>query len=163
MPPPAPTLIGRIKARIVFFKMPASTSRRWEHFPHEADMGVRGYGATRDEAFEQTALALMHVVCDPRAVALTHTVAIECDAPDDELLLVDWLNALIYEMATRHLLFGAFEVHSDGQHLTAKARGEPLDVARHQPAVEPKGATYTGLYVGRDADGVWRAQCVVDV
>ena len=126
-------------------------------------MGVRGYGATREAAFEQAAVALIHVMCDPRDIAWTQTIAIDCHAPDNELLLVDWLNALIYEMATRHILFGAFEVHIDGFHLTAEARGEPIDVVRHQPAVEIKGATYTELYVGQDASGVWCAQCVVDV
>lgn len=25
---------------------------RWEHYPHEADMGVRGFGTTKAEAFE---------------------------------------------------------------------------------------------------------------
>ncbi len=126
-------------------------------------MGVRGCGATREAAFEQTALALMHVICDPRDIAQTQTIAIDCHAPDNELLLVDWLNALIYEMATRHMLFSAFVVHIEGFHLSAQARGEPIDVARHQPAVEIKGATYTELHVGQEAGGVWCAQCVVDV
>jgi SHS2 domain-containing protein len=111
--------------------MPANAAQRWEHFAHEADMGVRGCGATRDAAFEQAAVALIHVMCDPRDIAQTQTIAIDCAAPDNELLLVDWLNALIYEMATRHVLFGAFEVHIDGYHLTARVRGEPIDVARH--------------------------------
>jgi tRNA nucleotidyltransferase (CCA-adding enzyme) len=143
--------------------MLANATQGWEHFTHEADMGVRGCGTTQEVAFQQAALALMNVVCDPRDVALTHTITIDCDAPDNELLLVDWLNALIYEMATNHVLFGAFEVHIDGYHLTAKAWGEPIDVARHQPAVEIKGATYTELHVGQDAGGLWCAQCVVDV
>jgi SHS2 domain-containing protein len=38
-----------------------------------------------------------------------------------------------------------------------------VDVARHQPAVEIKGATYTELKVGRTDNGLWFAQCVVDV
>jgi tRNA nucleotidyltransferase (CCA-adding enzyme) len=88
---------------------------------------------------------------------------IECEAPDDELLLVDWLDALIYAMATRRLLFRRFEVRGEGRRILARAWGEPLDVARHQPAVEVKGATYTEPYVGREADGRWRAQCVVHV
>ena len=28
---------------------------RWEHFPHDADVGVRGWGTTAAEAFEQAA------------------------------------------------------------------------------------------------------------
>ncbi len=135
----------------------------WEHFSHEADIGVRGRGRSKSEAFEQAALAMMHVITDPARVARTECVDIRCQAPDDELLLADWLNAVVYEMATRGLLFGAFEVEIDGADLRARACGERLDVARHQPAVEVKGATYTELHVGRDADGLWTAQCVVDV
>ena len=126
-------------------------------------MGVRGYGANRAQAFEQAALALMHVIGDPGNVAPAEAVAIECEAPDDELLLVDWLNALIYEMATRRMLFNRFEVQLRDHTLSATAYGEPIDQARHQAAVEAKGATYTELKVARDATGEWRAQCVVDV
>jgi len=70
---------------------------------------------------------------------------------------------LIYAMATRNMLFGRFDVRIDDGSLTAKAWGEALDRARHQPAVEVKGATYTALSVARRDDGVWVAQCVVDV
>ena len=51
-------------------------------------------------------------------------VDISCDAPDDELLLADWLNALIYEMATRKVLFSRFEVQISGHHLQATAWGK---------------------------------------
>jgi len=137
--------------------------RRWEHFPHEADIGVRGIGATPAEAFEQAALAMTAAITEPSRVAASVAVDIRCEAPDDELLLVDWLNALVYEMATRKLLFSRFEVRIDGRRLTARAWGEPADSARHQPAVEVKGATYTALRVAREASGEWSAQCVVDV
>jgi len=135
----------------------------WEHFAHEADMGVRGWGATLNDAFEQSAMALTAVITDLAAVAPRQAVQIDCAAPDQELLLADWLNALIYEMATRGLLFSRFEVRIDESRLHATAWGEPVDVARHRPAVEVKGATYTELRVGRFMDGRCFAQCVVDV
>jgi tRNA nucleotidyltransferase (CCA-adding enzyme) len=136
---------------------------RWEHFPHAADMGVRGYGATRDQAFEQAALALSAIVTDLDSVRPQQAVEIHCEAPDDELLFVDWLNAIVYEMATRRMLFGRFEVRIEGSRLSATAYGEPLDVARHEPSVEIKGATYTALRVRPEPDGRWVAQTVVDV
>ena len=135
---------------------------RWEHFPHGADIGVRGFGATREQAFE-AAVALSAVITDPAGIACTDVAEISCQAPDDELLLVDWLNALVYEMATRNWLFGRYAVQISGQVLTAHAWGEALDSARHCPAVEVKGATYTALRVAQEADGSWIAQCVVDV
>ena len=135
----------------------------WEHFEHEADIGVRGIGDTPEEAFAQAALAMTAVVTELDRVQARESVAIRCEAPDLELLFVDWLNALVYEMATRHWLFSRFEIALDGQQLTGRAWGEPVEVARHEPAVEVKGATYTMLDVHRRDDGQWQAQCVVDV
>ena len=136
---------------------------RWEHFPHQADVGVRGIGASKAEAFEQAAIALTAVILDPKELTGEEVVAVTCEAPDDELLLVDWLNALVYHMATRRLLFGRFEVHLDDHRLHARAWGEPIDIVRHQPAVEVKGATLTSLRVEQEPGGTWVAQCVVDV
>ena len=135
----------------------------WEHFPHGADIGVRGIGATREEAFEQAALALTAVVIDPVLVEPKRAVEIAREAPDEELLLADWLNALVYEMVTLNMVFARFSVQLDGGKLHATAWGEPLDAARHHPAVEVKGATYTELAVTHRGDGQWVAQCVVDV
>jgi len=132
-------------------------------FPHEADIGVRGIGATPAEAFAEAAVALTSVICDPVRVAPERAVAIECSAPDAELLLVDWLNALIFEMATRNMLFSRFEVALEGERLRATAWGEAVEVGRHQPAAEVKGASFCELKVARQADGRWLAQCVVDV
>jgi len=125
-------------------------------------MGVRGFGATEAEAFEQAALAMTAVVTDPDSIEPRERVSLECEAPDDELLLADWLNSLIYEMATRKMLFGRFAVRIEGTRLSAEAWGERADVARHHPAVEIKGATYTALRVAREDSG-WVAQTVVDV
>jgi SHS2 domain-containing protein len=136
---------------------------RWEHFSHMADLGVRGHGANLEEAFEQAAVALTAVIVDPTEVSASQPVSFECSAPDLELLLTDWLNALIYEMATRKMLFSRFEVKLDGTRLKATAWGEAVDRQRHQPAVEAKGATYTELKVIQEKDGSWIAQCVIDV
>jgi SHS2 domain-containing protein len=140
-----------------------STTSRWEHFPHQADIGVRGLAATLEQAFEQAALALTAVITDPAEVAAKEKLQLTCMAPNAELLLVDWLNSLIFEMATRNMLFSRFEVHIEGNNLTAQVWGETLEVERHHPAVEIKGATYTSLKVAKQPDGIWLAQCVVDV
>jgi SHS2 domain-containing protein len=136
---------------------------RWEHFEHGADIGVRGYGESPAAAFEQAALAMTAGVTDPASVRPTTSVDIACSAPDNELLLVDWLNAIVFEMATRAMLFSRFEVRLEANALHGRAWGEGIDKARHDPAVEIKGATYTALSVDCDDRGQWIAQCVVDV
>jgi SHS2 domain-containing protein len=139
------------------------TDARWEHFEHGADVGVRGIAPTLGGAFEQAALALTAVVADPATVQASDSVDIACEAADDELLLVAWLNAVVSTMAVRRMLFSHFEVRLDGRRLQARASGEPVDVRRHRPAVEVKGATCTELRVGRTGDEQWLAQTVVDV
>ena len=146
----------------------------WETFAHDADIGVRGFGATMAEAFAGAAMAMTSAICDPARVGAGDTVRIECTAADAEMLLVDWLNALVYEMATRRMLFSRFEVAIEDERaavgagrgklcLRATVRGEPVDVPRHQPAAEAKGASFCELAVRQEAEGRWSAQCVVDV
>ncbi|MEQ1440352.1 archease [Fontimonas sp. SYSU GA230001] len=141
----------------------AAVLPRWEHFEHRADIGVRGIGNSLEQAFEQAALALTAVITDPAGVRAQQPVAIDCRGADRERLLVDWLNALVFEMANRRMLFSRFEVQIVGQQLAATAWGEALDPARHRPAAEVKGATPTELRTWRDALGQWIAQCVVEV
>ena len=61
------------------------------------------------------------------------------------------------------MLFSRFLVAFKGHVLDGEAWGEAVDVAKHQPAVEVKGATYTALLVRQLDGGEWIAQCVVDV
>jgi tRNA nucleotidyltransferase (CCA-adding enzyme) len=137
-------------------------AREWEHFPHDADVGIRGWGPTPAAAFEEAAEALTAIVTRAEIKSET-SVDVACEAPDLELLFVEWLNAIIYEMAVRNMLFGRFAVRIEGSRLQGTLRGEAVDVARHAPACEPKGATYTALHVVQEPDGIWSAACVVDV
>lgn len=142
---------------------PHESAATWAHFEHGADIGVRGVGDDPAEAFAQAARALTGVITDPDTVRDAVCVEIVCKEADTELLFVDWMNALIYEMATRRMLFSRFEVKIEGADLYARAWGEALEPGRHRPAVEIKGATYTELRVAPMPDGRWLAQCVVDV
>jgi tRNA nucleotidyltransferase (CCA-adding enzyme) len=126
-------------------------------------MGIRGFGRTREEAFGQTALALTAIVADPSKIEQRTCIEIVCEEDDDEMLLWYWLNAVLYEMATRNMLFARFEVAAVDAGIRATAWGEVVDIARHEPAVEVKAATYADLKVECDSRGRWVAQCVVDV
>jgi tRNA nucleotidyltransferase (CCA-adding enzyme) len=136
---------------------------RWEHFPHGADIGVRGFGLTKSQAFEQAALALTAVLTDPAKVTEKSESRFICEAPDDELLFVDWLNALVYAMSWEKMVFCRFKVVLNDHHLQGTAWGEKVDQRKHEPAVEVKGATYTELRVRPVENEGWVAQCVVDV
>ncbi len=135
----------------------------WQHFDHDADIGVRGSGATVAEAFEQAALALTAIVTNIDLVKPRQLVELNAENSDLEMLFVDWLDSIVFEMATRKMLFSRFEVDLSAGKLSARAWGEPVDIEKHHPAVEIKGATLTELRVEKKDSGKWVAQCVVDV
>ena len=135
----------------------------WEHFDHGADIGIRGIAPTLEQAFEQAAIAMTAVITNPDQVSVSKAVSIHCEAPDPELLLLDWINELVYEMSVQGLLFKRYQVAINGGKLSATACGEIVDRQKHQPAVEIKGATFTELHVYQQPEGSWVAQCIVDV
>lgn len=135
----------------------------WEHFDHQADIGIRGYGRTMAEAFEQAGLALTAVITVLSRVRQDGKVEVFCEAPDREMLLADWLNIILREMSAQKMLFSRYQVTIEGNRLRGELWGEKLDRTRHEPAVEVKGASYLHLRVVEDDQGGWIAQCVVDV
>jgi SHS2 domain-containing protein len=139
-----------------------------EQFEHGADVGIRGRGATPEEAFAGAAAALSWLwASDPSSILPEVEAGVTCEAADLERLLVAFLDELIYLFALRRFLFAHLDVRIEAPpgaplRLAAKGAGESYDRARHESTVEPKGATLTALRVARESDG-WVAQCVVDV
>ena len=133
-----------------------------ETFEHQADIGVRGFGASLEEAYENAAAAMYSVMVDIGRIEQRESRTLHVTAGDREQLLVEWLNALLALSDIERMVFSRFEVHIEGNDLSGTAWGERLDRPRHVPKVEVKGATYHLLKVA-DKDGRYTAQCVVDV
>ncbi|NTW59088.1 MAG: archease [Nitrospirae bacterium] len=135
---------------------------QYETFEHEADIGIRGFGTTLEEAFANAAAALYSVMVDITRVDRKEFRGVNVSADDQEQLLVEWLNALLAVSDIERLVFSRFEVRIEGNRLAGTAWGEHLDRTRHHAHVEVKGATYHMLSV-RQEDGRYVVQCVVDV
>jgi len=134
----------------------------FETFEHEADIGIRGYGGTVEEAFQNAAAALVSVMVNIKRIVPTMERTVTVSAPDMELLLIEWLNAILSLSDIERMVFSSFAVTITGTSLSGIAWGEPFDRIRHEPHVEIKGATYHMLKVARE-QGHFVAQCVVDV
>lgn len=143
--------------------MPAYNDGMYETFEHTADLGLRVRAADLDTLFAEAARGLFSVITDdPAAVAPRQRVAVTLPADAPELLLFDWLRALLYRFDAEHLLFSAFEVRVGPAGLAGSAWGEPLDPARHVLGHEVKAITYHGLSVTPVAGG-WEAEFIVDI
>ena len=138
----------------------APRTTRWEHYDHGAGIGVRGFGETKAEAFEQAGLALTAWLADLPRVGQFDAIDLECQAADDEGLLAEWLRALLEQTVTRRLLFSRFAVRIDGTRLRAQAWGEAVDPERHGPVAGRPRLSDETLRVARHGEG-WVAQAAL--
>jgi len=134
----------------------------WEHFSHDADIGIRGIGNNIEEAFEMAAKSLTEVITKLEKISPQIKVQIHCQEDDLEILFYDWINALIYEMDTKKILFNKCHVQINQGRLDAECLGVKINPLTQDLAVDIKGATMTELKVIKIKDQ-WIAQCVVDV
>ena len=136
----------------------------FEIFDHGADAGVRGWGASLEEAFIQGARAMFSLMTDDlQSINCSSQVRIQAAGYDRESLFVAWLNALLTESDLHGLLLAEFALTlGDDYTLRGSACGEPFSAHPREQGVEVKGATFcqAAVYV---QDGKWIAQCVVDV
>lgn len=135
----------------------------YEIFEHTADLGLRVRAEDLPELFAEAARGLFAMIAgDLSGIRPVEEFrfAVGGDVPDE--LLRDWLAELLYTFHTRRVLLCEFAVSLDPTGLTATARGEPLDPARHEIDVELKAVTYHGLKLVRE-DLHWLAEVIVDV
>ena len=130
---------------------------------HTADVGIRACGPTREDVFEQAALAMFSLICDPAAVEPREEQRNGLTAESDDLLLAAWLNELLFIFESRRFVFAGFVVDEvGGGRLWARARGERQDAARHEVHAQVKAATYHDLELKRVDEG-WQGTVVFDL
>jgi SHS2 domain-containing protein len=134
----------------------------YEYFEHQADVGIIGYGKTLEEAFVEGAKAMFQVMCEIKNVKAVKKIKIEVEGNDKETMFIEWLNDLLAKKDIEDMFFSEFEVKIDGNKLIGLAKGEKMDLDRHQVKVEVKAATYAQLKV-EEVDKGYKVQCVVDV
>lgn len=130
---------------------------------HTADVGFEAFGATREEVFANAARALMDLIVDLETIEISGSVALEVHGPDPESVLVNWLSELLFLHDAERWLFRDFEIQDLQDHsLSALARGEKFQPARHQAKMLVKAITYHQLALEKAPRG-WRAQVYVDI
>ena len=137
--------------------------RPFELIEHTADVGIRAFGSSREEVFQNAAAGMFGIITDTGLVKEKECVEVRVVADDLETLLVEWLNELLYLSDSRSLLFSRFEIRRLGEtSLDASACGEQADIQHHELKADIKAATYHMLKMERTAAG-WQAQVIFDI
>jgi len=123
--------------------------KTYELIDHTADVGIKAYGKTLSEAFENAAKGMFDIITDNSEIESVGQYDLELEAPDLEQLLVDWLSELLYLNSARNQVFGFFKIELDEKNkkLKAKVFGEKFDLSKHKIGAEIKAVTYHMLEV----------------
>ena len=134
----------------------------FEIINHTADVGIIAYGADMSQAFANAARALFSLITELDDVEEVLHRDIELTATDEESLLVEWLNELVYQFDTENILFKRFDiVQLNKTQLKARSYGEKVDSSRHKLKTGVKAATYHMLKVDQ-GDGC-KVQVLFDI
>ena len=77
---------------------------------HTADVGLKAYGKSLSEAFQNAAKGMFDIITDKSEIENIGQYNIKLEADDLEQLLVDWLSELLYIHSTKNIVFGFFKV-----------------------------------------------------
>ena len=134
---------------------------------HTADVGFEAFGRTKEEVFVNAGRALLNLMVDLDSICPREDLRIEVSVSGSDAdasgLLVNWLSEILYLYDAEGWLLHDFEICSlNGRSISAVARGEKSDRARHQVKLLVKAITYHQLALEETASG-WRAQVYVDI
>ena len=137
--------------------------KRYEQFSHTADIGVRVFGRTLKELFENAAFAMFDIIADLEGLKGEIVQEIELTSPNHEELLISWLDELLYNFYTKGVIFYKFEVEElSGDFIRAKAFGRAVSDNRNRLKTEIKAATYYNLKILK-RDDYYEVDIVFDV
>ena len=137
-------------------------TKDFEILDHTADVGIIAYGADERRAFANAARGLFSLMAELDDVGEELKRDIRLTASDEEELLVNWLNELVYLFDAEGLIFKRFEISKlDDSHLRASVYGEKADSSRHRLKTGVKAATYHMLKI--EKGGGCRVQVLFDI
>ena len=137
-------------------------TKEFEILDHTADVGIIAYGADLKQAFANAAKGLFSLITGLGDVDEALHRDIELTAADEESLLVDWLNELVYYFDAEGILFKRFDITElNNRHLKARGYGEKADSAKHELKMGVKAATYHMLKI--EKNNGYRVQVLFDI
>jgi len=143
-------------------------NRGHETIDHTADMGLRAWGRSREEAFEEAAGALFELLADCRGLKGGMRFDLAVTGSDPAELLVEFLNELLSLADIEEAVLTGVAVErcldeGDCWSLRAVVNAIPRDECRARMLREVKAVTWYGTSFTREEGGQWVAQCVVDL
>ena len=137
--------------------------REYESIEHTADVGIRAFGPTLKDLFQNAGKAFFNIITELEMVDLFEEKNIVIENKGKERLLVSWLSEFLYLFEVDGWLFRRCEILSlDENRVEAICLGEKFDPKRHPIKTEIKGVTHHQLLIQK-VHGLWEATIILDI
>ncbi len=136
----------------------------FEYIEHTADAGMLVRGDSLHSLFTNAAQGLFEMIAVVDSIDETSAIDIQLESESVEMLLVTWLDELVFKHETEEMFFKRVKISTiNPTELVAKVYGEPTDFSKHIVYTEVKAVTYHQLYAVQNTDGDWEAQVIFDL
>lgn len=142
---------------------------KFETFEHMADVGIRGWGESPQEALSNILKALASLLVENTSFfeeAPQVAILVEVSSEFLDELLVKFINRVLSLTYLERVIFyefrGRLEKDEEEYRLKGELWGVAFEPERYGYGVEVKGATFT-MAEFQQKDSLFIAQCVVDV
>ena len=140
-----------------------SGSRPYTFFDHTADIGISAEGETLAALFTRLAQGVTELIAEESRLQPREARPVQLAASDVEMLLLAWLQELLFWFSTDRFLAVEYELEEvTPTTLRGRVRGETFDPARHAQGREVKAITRHLLEVRQDR-GTWHGRVIVDI
>lgn len=136
--------------------------KKYEYFEATADIGLRAYGESLNQAFENAGLAIFNIISDTSNIKAEREISFKIRSEDEISLLYDYLEELLFYHEIEFMLFSEFHVEiDDNLRLKATIKGEAIDWDKHERKTEIKAITYHKMDVKKTDH--YEVQAIVDL
>lgn len=130
---------------------------------HTSDIGISATGANREEALIAASKGLVSIIVDPSPFKAVEERYFKAPGRDEAAQVVNWLNEILFFFDTDGLVFVEFTIDSWTEHeILGHARGERIDIEKHEFRTAVKAATYHQFESRPGPDG-WEFRIYVDL
>lgn len=137
--------------------------KKYELINHTADIGIKVYGKSLNELFENAGLAMFEIIAWLKKIKKKHIIEFKVEANSFEELMQAWLSQLLLKFNLEKFLFVEFKVRKICKnYLFAEAYGEIFNPLKHKLKREIKLVTYHQLELKKE-NNIYQMQIIFDL
>lgn len=137
--------------------------KKFEIFPHTADIGIRVYGKSLRELFENAGEGTLFLMREDENIENIEELDFEIKSDFIEMLLNKFLNEFIYLFDSKFFLIKDFKIYEFNENfIKGKFFGERFDEKRHKIKYAIKACTLEDMIIEK-VDNLYKVDIIFDI